>query len=113
MSLIASMRGCWLPLWLGAAALLAAAATGHGQTFACAEDTAGQLSEQAGVRCRCVHVPEGAITGRAAGYAWDCGILRDRRNQLVPATPEVYPVPPIDAVVVDPTRTPDLGSIRP
>jgi hypothetical protein len=113
MSLVASMRGRCLPLWLAAAALLGSAATGHGQTFGCTKGTAGQLSEQAGVRCRCVQVPEGAITGTAAGYAWDCGILRDRRNQLVPATPEVYPVPPIDAVVVDPARTPHLGTLRP
>jgi hypothetical protein len=87
--------------WLAAALLLGAASATHAQTFACARETVGQLSIQAGARCQCVQVPAGSITGTAAGYAWDCGVLRGRLNQLVPAAPETYQGPPIDAVIIE------------
>jgi hypothetical protein len=90
-----------MALWIAGAALPGAAPVAHGQTFACAQDTMGQLSVQAGVRCKCVQVPEGGITGAGAGYAWDCGVLQGRMNQLIPAAPGTYPTPPIDAVVVE------------
>ena len=101
MSLVAGLLERWLPLCIGAAALLGSAPVGHGQTFACARETAGQLSVQAGVRCQCVQVPEGAITGTTAGYAWDCGILRGRMNQLVPAAPDAYRGPLPDVLVIE------------
>jgi hypothetical protein len=90
-----------MALWIAGAALPGAAPVAHGQTFACAQDTMGQLSVQAGVRCKCAQVPEGGITGAGAGYAWDCGVLQGRMNQLIPAAPGTYPTPPIDAVVVE------------
>ena len=44
-----------------------------------------------------VQVPEGGITGTTAGYAWDCGIVRGRMTQLVPAAPDAYrgPLPDV------------------
>jgi hypothetical protein len=109
MSLVAWMRGRKVALWLGAAALLGSATASHGQTFACTPETAGQLSVQAGVRCQCVRVPEGGITGTPAGHAWDCGVLRGRRNQLVPATPDAHPMPLVDVLVLDPDRASRAG----
>ena len=100
-SVVVRILGRGLLLWIGAAALLGPGPAALGQTFACARETAGQLSVQAGVRCQCAPVPGGGITGTAAGYAWDCGILRGRGNQLVPAAPEGYWGPPVDALIVD------------
>jgi hypothetical protein len=84
-------------------ALLPAA---RGETPACSRDTAGQLSVQAGVRCECVAVAGGSITGVASGYRWDCGILRSRMNQLVPATPNAYQGALPEAVDIDPAVVP-------
>ena len=88
-------------MWIAAAALLGPGPAAHGQTFACVRETAGQLSVQAGVRCQCAPVAGGGITGTPAGYAWDCGILRGRRNQLVPAAPDGYSGPLVDALIID------------
>jgi hypothetical protein len=93
--------------WIAAALLLGSASAASGQTFPCTQDAVGQLSVQAGVRCQCVLSPGGSITGAPAGYAWDCGVLRGRMNQLVPAGPESYQSPPIDSVIVDPSVVPE------
>ena len=88
-----------------AAALLGAAAAGPSpagaQTFACTASTAGQLSVQADVQCACRSFAASALHGTPAGYRWDCGILRARTNQEVPATanPYLYPLP--DALLVE------------
>jgi hypothetical protein len=78
----------------------------RGETPACSRDAAGQLSVQAGVRCECVAVAGGSITGVASGYRWDCGILRSRMNQLVPATPNAYQGALPEAVDIDPAVVP-------
>jgi len=62
-----------------------------GQTFACTQRTAGQLSVQAEVQCACRFEPASRMAGTPAGYRWDCGILRARMNQDVPATSNPYP----------------------
>jgi hypothetical protein len=62
-----------------------------GQTFACTQRNAGQLSVQAEVQCACRFEPESRMAGTPAGYRWDCGILRARMNQDVPATANPYP----------------------
>jgi hypothetical protein len=94
------------PTWLGAvlAALLGSAPIALAQTPACGPETAGQLSAQAGVRCECVRVPEGRITGTPAGYAWDCGVLRGRMNQLVPPAPDAYQGSLTDGLIIDADR---------
>jgi hypothetical protein len=71
---------------------VAAASPGHAQTFACSEATAGQLSVQAEVQCECRFFTASRLAGTAAGYRWDCGILRARMNQEVPATSNPYPI---------------------
>jgi hypothetical protein len=78
------------PAWIAGAALLGVAPLAHGQPLACAAETVGELSVQAGVRCQCVRVAGGSITGAPSGYAWDCGILRGRLNQLVSPAPDAY-----------------------
>ena len=85
---------------------LGAASAAQAQTPACGPETAGQLSDQAGVRCECVAVAGGSITGVASGYRWDCGILRGRMNQLVPASPNAYQGPLPDSIIVDPAEVP-------
>ena len=62
-----------------------------GQAFACTQRNAGQLSVQAKVQCECRFVPASRMAGTPAGYRWDCGILRARMNQDVPATSNPYP----------------------
>lgn len=89
----------------------ALAATGHGQTFACGEATAGQLSLQATVQCACRWFTADARAGTPAGYRWDCGILRARANHTVPVdlNPYPYPLPDalgLDRIVIRPGRTP-------
>jgi hypothetical protein len=101
-----SVLKLWMPSGIAAAALLGAATVAHGQTFACEPETAGQLSVQAGVRCQCVPAPQGGITGAPGGYAWDCGVLRGRRNQLVPAAPDAYQGPLTDALVIETDKRP-------
>ena len=93
-------------VWLPAVLLLGSAPVAWGQTPACGQETVGQLSEQAGVRCECVAVQGGSITGTASGYQWDCGILRGRMNQLIPATPNAYQGPLPESIIVDPTEVP-------
>jgi hypothetical protein len=100
----------WVPVRTTALACLAATMVlvpvAWGQAPACGPETAGQLSEQAGVRCECVSVAGGSITGVASGYRWDCGILRSRMNQLVPATPNAYQGALPDSIIVDPGEVP-------
>jgi hypothetical protein len=94
------------PVWIAAALVLGLASAARAQTPACGPETAGQLSDQAGVRCQCVQVAGGSITGEASGYQWDCGILRGRMNQLVPASPNAYQGPLPEGIIVDPTEVP-------
>ena len=92
-------------VWLAAVVLLNSASA-WGQTPACGPESVGQLSEQAGVRCECVAEAGGSITGRASGYRWDCGILRGRMNQLIPANPNAYQGPLPESIIVDPAQVP-------
>ena len=94
--------------WIAAAfvAVLTAPGAAKAQAPTCGPDTAGQLSEQAGVRCQCIETAGGSITGQPSGYRWDCGILRGRMNQLIPATPNAYQGPLPDSIIVDPAEVP-------
>jgi hypothetical protein len=94
------------PAWIAAVMLLGLAARALAQAPACGPETAGQLSEQAGVRCQCVESAGGSITGEPSGYKWDCGILRGRMNQVVPASPNAYQGPLPEGIIVDPTEVP-------
>jgi hypothetical protein len=87
-------------------AVLGQVQVARAQTPTCGPDTAGQLSEQAGVRCQCVEAAGGSITGQPSGYRWDCGILRGRMNQLIPATPNAYQGPLPESIIVDPAEVP-------
>jgi hypothetical protein len=61
---------------------------------ACTAAAAGQLSDQAGVRCACRHFPASALADTPAGHRWDCGILRARFNDAaVDLNPYSYPLP--------------------
>jgi hypothetical protein len=92
--------------WMAAVVVLGLASATWAQTPACGPDTAGQLSDQAGVRCQCVVGAGGSITGEPSGYRWDCGILRGRMNQLVPASPNAYQGPLPEGIIVDPAEVP-------
>ena len=92
--------------WLAAVMLLGLAGRAQAQAPACGPETAGQLSEQAGVRCQCVESAGGSITGEPSGYRWDCGVLRGRMNQLVPASPNAYQGPLPEGIIVDPAEVP-------
>lgn len=70
--------------------LTAAPATGWAQTFSCVESTAGQLSCQADISCECTWFHASAMEGTPAGWRWDCGILRPRCADNLPATVEDY-----------------------
>jgi hypothetical protein len=59
----------------------------------CSAATVGQLSVQANVQCECRYFPASGLRGTPAGHRWDCGILRARHNQDVPATANPYPYP--------------------
>jgi hypothetical protein len=66
----------------------------------CTAATAGQLSAQAGVRCGCRHFPASALAAIPAGYRWDCGILRARRNDA-PVDLNLYPYPLPEALSIE------------
>jgi hypothetical protein len=90
---------------LSVATLLAAVAffpsLGWAQTFACAAGTAGQLSVQGNVQCECRWFPASRLRGTPAGHRWDCGILRARTNDEVPATSNPYPYPLPEALSIE------------
>jgi hypothetical protein len=88
-------RGAAQASWLALIGLMsmAAATPSRGQTFACNETTAGQLSVQAEVQCECRFFTASGLAATPGGYRWDCGILRARMNQDVPATANPYPYP--------------------
>lgn len=92
--------------WIAAVMMFGLVPVAQGQTPACGPETAGQLSDQAGVRCQCVAGAGGSITGETSGYRWDCGILRGRMNQLIPATPNAYQGPLPESIIVDPAEAP-------
>ena len=100
----------------GAVALLAGvalfASPGQAQTFACAANTAGQLSVQGNVQCECRWFTASRLRGTPAGYRWDCGILRARTNDEVPATSNPYPYPLPEALSIErPLILPDLQEV--
>jgi hypothetical protein len=101
---------------LSVATLLAAVAffpsLGWAQTFACAAGTAGQLSVQGNVQCECRWFPASRLRGTPAGHRWDCGILRARTNDEVPATANPYPYPLPEALSIErPLILPDLQEV--
>jgi hypothetical protein len=105
-SVTVRMLGKPASAWMAAVVVLSLASVGQAQTPACGPETAGQLSEQAGVRCQCIESAGGSITGEPSGYRWDCGILRGRMNQLVPASPNAYQGPLPEGIIVDPAEVP-------
>ena len=80
---------------------------------ACEAATAGQLSSQAGVRCACRFLPASGLAATAAGYRWDCGILRARLDHdlLVDLNPYPYPLP--EALSIERAIVPELPPDRP
>jgi hypothetical protein len=112
MSFVAKIFKKQASVWVAVPALLGSVSIAHGQAFECARETVGQLSVQAGVRCQCAVVAEGAITGAQAAYAWDCGVLRGRMNGVVPAAPGTYQAPLIDGLVVWSDKPPAQPSNR-
>ena len=73
------------------------------QVFQCTEAVAGQLSEQAGVRCECRFFHASAMAHTPAGYRWDCGILRSRvQPPVFQALHSYYPFFPLHPSVTSP-----------
>ena len=98
---------------VSAATLLAVAALfaspGRAQTFVCLAETAGQLSVQGNVQCECRWFAASRLRGTPAGHRWDCGILRARTNDEVPATSNPYPYPLPEALSIErPLILPEL-----
>ena len=81
----------------------------------CSAVTAGQLSVQTDVQCECRFFTESFLAGTPAGYRWDCGILRPRRNAPVPVDLNVYPYGLPDSLSLEQTGIPpqDQESPRP
>lgn len=101
---------------MSAATLLAVAALfaspGRAQTFVCLAETAGQLSVQGNVQCECRGFTASRLRGTPAGYRWDCGILRARTNDEVPATSNPYPYPLPEALSIErPLILPDFQEV--
>ena len=102
-----------------AAALLVVAlvsgSPARAQTFACTPETAGQLSVQGNVQCQCRWFAASGLRDTPPGYRWDCGILRARTNDEVPATANPYPYPLPEALSIErPLILPNLeGAPRP
>jgi hypothetical protein len=71
------------------------------QTFPCTAESAGQLSVQGIAQCECRHALESRLAGTPAGWRWDCGVLKARMNQDVPATANPYPYPLPPALLLD------------
>jgi hypothetical protein len=91
------------------AAMVLFAPPGRAQTFACADSTAGQLSVQGNVQCECRWFGASRLRGTPASYRWDCGILRARTNDEVPATSNPYPYPLPEALSIErPLILPEL-----
>jgi hypothetical protein len=85
------------------------ASPGRAQTFVCLAETAGQLSVQGNVQCECRWFGASRLRGTPAGHRWDCGILRARTNDEVPATSNPYPYPLPEALSIErPLILPDL-----
>jgi hypothetical protein len=94
------------PAWLAVAAVLGLVSVARGQAPACGPDTGGPLRAPAGERGDGVESAGGRITGQPSGYRWDCGILRGRMNQLIPATPNAYQGALPEGIIVDPAEVP-------
>lgn len=45
--------------------------------------------------CECRHEPGGSLTGRPAGYRWDCDIMRPACSMAPADSGPAYPPPPI------------------
>jgi hypothetical protein len=109
MSFALRILGNGAPAWIAGAVLLGSVPLAQGQPLGCALETVGELSVQAGVRCECVRAAGGSITGAPSGYAWNCGVLRGRLNQLVSPEPDAYQGLLPEGIIID---TED-GPVRP
>jgi hypothetical protein len=89
LGLVVALGGLLWPLVSGA------------ETVVCSATTAGQQSVQANIQCECRFFPASGLRGTPAGHRWDCGILRARNNQDVPATANPYPYPLPAALSLD------------
>ena len=64
----------------------------YAQPPACNAQREGQLTCQVQVLCECKYYRASAMTGRPAGFRWDCGPLRPRCGEAVqPKDPTVNP----------------------
>lgn len=62
----------------------------YGQPPACTAQREGQVSCQVRVLCECKYYQASKMTGRPAGFRWDCGPLRPRCGEAVqPQDPTV------------------------
>ena len=64
---------------------------------------------QGNVQCECRWFAASRLRGTPAGHRWDCGILRARTNDEVPATSNPYPYPLPEALSIErPLILPEL-----
>jgi hypothetical protein len=88
-----------VPLLLAMALLVPVAA--RAQEPACGADTVGLVACVAGKLCACRFARGGAATGLPDGFRWDCGVLRPRCGEPVPATSDPYLGPLPEALSIE------------
>ena len=92
----------WLVLAFAlVAALLQPATPAAAQSPTCADANAGMVACIAGRLCACGLVRGSVATGLPDGFRWDCGILRPRCGEPVPATLDPYLGPLPEALSIE------------
>jgi hypothetical protein len=86
-----------LPTLLRLAPLLLATAAAAQDPPSCVSQREGMLACFAGKACECRYDPGGSLSGRPAGFRWDCGALRPSCG-VVPASPEPAAAPPVSVM---------------
>lgn len=71
----------------------------------CSVDAVDRVACIAGRLCACRFVPGSPATGLPDGYRWDCGILRPRCGDPVPATIDAWQGPLPEGLSLDQSRT--------
>jgi hypothetical protein len=86
---------------------LAALLPAHGQAPVCDARSAGTVACLASKLCACGFERGGSMTGRPAGYRWDCGVLRPGcgGDATTPATTGGYQGALPEALSLDGSRT--------
>ena len=92
---------------LVALALAAPAAAANAQAPSCDQASLGTVACFVRKLCACTYVRGGTMTARAAGYRWDCGVMRPScgGDLAVPATIDPFLGPLPSALSLDRNQT--------